>query len=67
MLPLAAPLLCAPFLLPSIIQPAPGREQPAWLAKPLTARIVWGLTIAMVGSQWIINLVILGLYAIRGR
>jgi hypothetical protein len=67
MLPLAAPLLCAPFLLPSIIQPASGREQPAWLAKPLTARIVWGLTIAMVGSQWIINLVILGLYAIRGR
>ncbi len=67
LLPVAVPLLCAPFLLPSILDAVPEKKQPAFLAKPLAARIVRGLTIAMIGSQWIINLVILALYAIRGH
>jgi hypothetical protein len=67
MLPLAIPLYCGAFLFPSLTE---GSTNPKWLSfpgKPLTRKIVWGVTIVLFASQLIINLVILYLFWIRGR
>jgi len=65
MLPVVAPLYCGAALFPCITEGSPGG--PAFLARPLTGKIVQWLTIAFFASQFAVNLVILVLYAIRGR
>jgi hypothetical protein len=67
MLPLALPLSAAAFLFPSVAEPGPGSNRPVFLARPLTARMIQMVTICMVISQFVINLVILGLFIIRGQ
>jgi len=67
MLPLAVPLYCGAFLFPAVTDVNPDSKRCAFLARPITRKVVWGITILMFASQFIINLIILGLYAIRGR
>jgi hypothetical protein len=67
MLPVAVPLFCAAFLFPAVTETNTDSKVGAFLARPLTRKIVWTITILMLASQLIINLVILTLYAIRGR
>ncbi|MFH1524243.1 MAG: hypothetical protein ABIF04_04705 [Chloroflexota bacterium] len=68
MLPLAVPLYCGAFLFPAItVDENALPKRLSFLAKPPANKIIWGVTITMVASQLIINLVILYLYALRGR
>lgn len=66
MLPVAIPLFCAAFLFPSITEISSYSKWVAWLGKSLTRKIVVAVTIAFFASQFIINLVILYLFAVRG-
>ena len=63
MLPVVAPLYCGAFLFPSVTD-GPG---PAFLHKPGVRKTVEWVTLAFFASQLVVNLVILCLYAIRGR
>jgi hypothetical protein len=67
MLPLAVPLYCGAFLFPAVTAGNPDTKWGAFLARPVTRKVVWGITILMFTSQFVINLVILSLYAIRGE
>ena len=67
MLPLAVPLYCGAFLLPTVTEGSPDSKWSAFLARPTVHKITWAITILMFASQFIINVVILVLYAIRGR
>ena len=67
MLPLAVPLYCGAFLFPAVTQGNPDSKWDAFLARPLTRKIVWAITLLMFASQFVINVVILVLYAMRGR
>ena len=67
MLPLAIPLYCGAFLFPAVTAGNPDTKWGAFLARPGTRKVVWGITILMFASQFVINLVILGLYVIRGE
>lgn len=67
LLQVAIPLYCGAFLFPNITDNPPNSKWLAFLAKPLTRKIVWGITLAFFASQFIINLVILVLFAQRGR
>jgi hypothetical protein len=67
MLPLAVPLYCGAFLFPAVTDVNPDSKWSAFLARPVTRKVVWGITILMFFSQFIINLIILGLYVTRGR
>jgi hypothetical protein len=67
MLPLAIPLYCGAFLFPNITEKPENSKWLSFLVKPLTRKIVWGVTITLFASQFIINLVILYLFGLRGR
>jgi uncharacterized membrane protein (DUF485 family) len=67
MLPLAIPLYCGAFLFPAVTAGNPDTKWGAFLARPGTRKVVWGITILMFASQFVINLVILGLYVMRGE
>ncbi len=67
MLPVGIPLYCGAFLFPAI---AENPTYPKWLnflAKPLTREIIRGVTLAFFISQLVVNLIILYLFAVRGR
>jgi hypothetical protein len=67
MLPVAIPLYCGAALFPEITG---DRSTPKWLgflAKPFIRKIIWGFTLAFFASQLIVSLVILYLFALRGR
>jgi hypothetical protein len=66
MLPLAVPLYCAAFLFPEVTDVEPKTKWQAFLAKTSTRKAVWGVTLVLLASQLVVNLVILGLYIIRG-
>jgi hypothetical protein len=67
MLPVALPLYCGALLFPAVTEGPPGQKQPAFLVWPTTRRAVRRITLLLFGSQLGINLVILVLYAVRGR
>jgi hypothetical protein len=67
MLPVVLPLYCGAFLFPSITEGSAILPGLRFLEKPLSRKIVQGLTLAFVASQFVINLVILYLYVVRGR
>ena len=67
MLPVVAPLYCGAFLFPSVTEGSARMEGLAFLQKPLARKIVNGVTVAFFASQFVINLVILYLYVVRGR
>jgi hypothetical protein len=67
MLPVAIPLYCGAFLFPNITEITTNSKWLSFLVKPLTRKIVWGLTITLFSSQFIINLIILDLFVLRGR
>jgi len=68
MLPVAIPLCCGAFLFPAVTADENTLpKQLSFLTKPLAQKIICGFTIAMFASQLIINLVILYLFALRGR
>ncbi len=67
MLPVGVPLYCGAFLFPTITENPPTSKWLRFLAKPLTRKIIQGVTLAFFASQFIINLVILVLFAQRGR
>ena len=67
MLPVAIPLYCGAFLFPTITENPTNSKWLAFLAKPLTRKIVWGVTLAFLASQFIVNLVILVIFVHRGR
>jgi hypothetical protein len=66
MLPVAIPLFCGAFLFPRITEISSHSKWVTWLGKSLTRKIVVAVTIAFFASQFIINLVILYLFAVRG-
>jgi len=67
MMPVVIPLYCGAFLFPSITEGSAIMPGLAFLEKPLSRKIVWGVTLAFVASQFVINLIILYLYVVRGR
>jgi hypothetical protein len=67
MLPVVAPLYCGAFLFPSITEGGAAVPWLAFLQKPLARKLAQGLTIAFIASQFVINLIILYLYVVRGR
>jgi hypothetical protein len=67
MLPVVAPLYCGAFLFPSITEGSTVVPWLAFLQKPLARKVAQGVTIAFIASQFVINLIILYLYVIRGR
>jgi len=67
LLPLAIPLFCGAFLFPNISEIPPNSKWYPFLGKPLSRKIIRGVTIVLFASQLIINLVILYLLAVRGR
>jgi hypothetical protein len=67
MLPVGIPLYCGALLFPAIAEAPPGSKWLGFLAKPQAGKIAWGVTLAFFVSQLIINLVILVLFAQRGR
>lgn len=67
MLPVVAPLYCGAFLFPSITEGGATLPWLAFLQKPLARKIAQGITIAFIASQFVINLIILYLYVVRGR
>ena len=67
LLPLAVPLFCGAFLFPEISEIPPNSKWYPFLGKPLSRKIIRGVTIVLFASQLIINLVILYLLVIRGR
>lgn len=67
MLPVGIPLSCGALLFPAIAEASPGSKWLSFLAKPQAGKIAWGVTLAFFASQLIINLVILVLFAQRGR
>jgi hypothetical protein len=67
MLPVVLPLYCGASLFPSITEGEPAGNRLAFLQKPLARKLAAGLTLAFFASQFVINLVILVLYAMRGR
>ena len=67
MLPVGIPLYCGAFLFPAIAENPTYPKWLSFLAKPLTRKIIWWVTLAFFASQFIINLVILVLFAQRGR
>ena len=66
MLPVAVPLFIGASLLAGITQGNGDSKWAGWLSKPITRKIVVGVTAAFFASQLIINLVILYLFAVRG-
>jgi hypothetical protein len=67
MLPVVVPLYCGAFLFPSITEGSAVLPGLALLQKPLAHKILQGVTIAFIASQFVINLIILYLYVVRGR
>jgi hypothetical protein len=67
MLPVGIPLYCGALLFPVITDNPPNSKWPGFLAKPQAGKVIWGITLAFFTSQLIINLVILVLFAQRGR
>jgi hypothetical protein len=67
MLPVGIPLYCGAFLFPNITDNPPFSKSLAFLSRPLTRKIIWGITLALFASQLIVNLIILYLFVIRGR
>ena len=67
MLPLAVPLYCGACLFPALTEAGPDSKWAAFLSRPLTRKVVWGITLLMFASQFSINAIILILYAMRGR
>jgi hypothetical protein len=60
MLPLAVPLCAGAMLFPTATGAREDPKMPVWLAKPLTRKLAVGMTLAMVVSQFAINLVLVG-------
>jgi len=67
MLPVVVPLYCGAFLFPSITEGSASAAGLSFLQKPLARTLVNWVTIAFIGSQFVVNMVILYLYVIRGR
>ena len=67
MLPLALPLYCGAFLFPAVTEVPPTSKWRTFLGRPATRKTVGWITLLMFASQFVINLIILGLYALRGR
>ncbi len=67
MLPVGIPLYCGAFLFPAITENPPTLKWLSFLAKPLAREIIRGVTLAFFISQLVINLIILYLFAVRGR
>jgi hypothetical protein len=67
MLPVGIPLYCGAMLFPAITDEPPNPKWPGYLSKPQAGKIAWGVTLAFFASQLVINLVILALFAQRGR
>jgi hypothetical protein len=67
MLPVAIPFYCGAFIFPSITENPTNPKWLAFMAKPPTRKIIWGVALVFLASQFIINLVILYLFALRGR
>ena len=67
MLPVAIPLYCGALLFPAISENPPYPKWLGFLDKPRTRKIIQWVTLAIFASQFIINLVILVLFAQRGR
>ena len=67
MLPVVVPLYCGAFLFPSATEGSAVLPGLAFLQKPLAHKVVRGVTIAFIASQFVINLIILYLYVVRGR
>jgi Dolichyl-phosphate-mannose-protein mannosyltransferase len=67
MLPVAIPLYCGAALLPELTGSPPHPKWLGLLEKPLTGKILRGITLAFFASQLIVSLVILYLFALRGR
>jgi hypothetical protein len=67
MLPVAVPLASAAFLFPGITETGGSSRTAVFLARPVIKKVLRGFTAAMVGSQFVINLVILVLFAVRGH
>jgi hypothetical protein len=62
LLPMAIPLYCGAFLFPDNTEINLNSKWLSFLEKPLTRKIVWGVTITLFAGQFIINLIILYLY-----
>ena len=56
MLPVMLPLYAGGFLLPALAEPGTGLRGPAWLTRPLTRRLLWGLLLLMVIGQFAVNI-----------
>jgi len=67
MLPVVLPLYAGAFLFPSITEESAVLPGLAFLEKPIIRKIVKGVTVAFIASQFVINLIILYLYVVRGR
>ena len=67
MMPVVVPLYLGAFLFPSVTEGSTSLPGLAFLEKPLARKIVEWVTMAFIASQFVINLVILYLYIIRGR
>jgi hypothetical protein len=65
-LPVAIPLYCGAFLLHSLGEAGTYPKWLAFLQKSLTRKIILGITVAFFASQFVINIIILYLFAIRG-
>lgn len=67
MLPVVLPLCGGAFLFPAITEGSASLPGLAFLEKPLSRKLVQALTLAFAASQFLINLIILYLYVVRGR
>jgi hypothetical protein len=67
MLPVGIPLYMGAFLFPAMTDSPGDSKWGTFLAKPLTKKIAWWITLAFFAGQFVVNLVILVLFAQRGR
>jgi len=67
MLPVVIPLYCGAFMFPSVTEGSPSRPGLTFMEKPLARKIVQGVTITFVASQFVINLIILYFNVMRWR
>ena len=56
MLPLMLPLFLGALLFPSPAEISPNRKELAFLASPLSRKILWGIPVLLFSIQFIINL-----------
>jgi hypothetical protein len=57
MIPLMLPLYGGLFLLPYLGEKAEATEEQGFLNKPVVQKILWGVLILVVGSQFVINVI----------